>query len=368
MKIRTTRDQILPSLMQLGGVVERKSTLPILANVLVKVDKQGSMFLTATDLEVELKTKISAESDADGEFTVGGRKLLDICKALPEGAEIQISIENEKAIIRSGRGRYSLGILPAVDYPPSIGAGEPNSRFRVKEAALKKALDMTSFAMAQQDVRYYLNGLLLEVTAEELRAVSTDGHRLALAEVKFDQPQDCAQQLIVPRKAVLELSRLLSYEDKEVEIAISGSFMQVKQGDRVFTSKLIDGKYPDYRRVIPSNSAYELAVGIDELRKVLQRTSILANEKFRGVHFRIEKGSLSVQAHNPEQEEAEESLDVQYEGPEINIGFNVSYVLDVLSVLTGELVTMSLLDGNSSCVLKSVDQPGCIYVVMPMRI
>ena len=366
MKISSNRNQLLPPLLQVGNVVERRQTLPILANVLVRTEK-GRIHFTATDLEVELRTSIEADCDQETEFTLPARKFIDICKALPEDANINISLEGEKATIRSGRGRYTLGMLPAVDYP-NIDVAASSQRFKISESKLKHILDKTMFAMAQQDVRYYLNGLLIEVGKDSLRSVATDGHRLAMSEVDFESPQEMDVQAIIPRKAVLELSRLLSTTDNQVEVELSSSHIQIHMENTSFTSKLIDGKFPDYGRVIPTAPANALVADKEQLRQTLARTAILSNEKYRGIRFHVTPELLQLQAHNPEQDEAEEELEVQYSGDEITIGFNVGYLLDVMSTLSGENVELGLIDSNSSCLISSEEDKGSQYVVMPMRI
>lgn len=366
MKISTNRDNLLPPLLQVGNVVERRQTLPILANVLMRVEG-GSITFIATDLEVELETRIEASTEESAEFTLPARKFIDICKALPESAKINISLEGEKAIIRSGRGRYTLGMLPATDYP-SIEPASVTQTLRIRETDLKNLLEQTQFAMAQQDVRYYLNGLLLEAVPRRIRAVATDGHRLALSEVAYKGKVDNEMQVIIPRKAVLELHRLLSHSENEVVLETSNSHIQIHLGNTSFTSKLIDGRYPDYNRVLPTGETHDLIADKEELRQTLARAAILSNEKYRGITFMASKDMLRLKAHNPEQDEAEEEVEVKYSGPEINIGFNVGYLIDVLGVLVGENVCISLIDGNSSSLITSTTSDSSKYVVMPMRI
>lgn len=366
MKISTNRDNLLPPLLQVGNVVERRQTLPILANVLIRIEN-GSITFIATDLEVELETRIEASSEENTEFTLPARKFIDICKALPDGAQINISTEGEKAIIRSGRGRYTLGMLPATDYP-SIEPASVTQTLKIREGELKSLLEQTQFAMAQQDVRYYLNGMLLEAVPGRVRSVATDGHRLALSEIAYKGNLENEMQVIIPRKAVLELSRLLSHSDKDVLLETSNSHIQIHLGNTSFTSKLIDGRYPDYNRVIPSGDTHDLVADKEQLRQALARAAILSNEKYRGITFMASKNALQLKAHNPEQDEAEEEMEVQYSGPEINIGFNVGYLIDVLGVLAGDEVCISLIDGNSSSLITSKSNDAARYVIMPMRI
>ncbi len=367
MKISTNRDEFLPALLQVGSVVEKRQTLPILANILFRVDK-GLMTLLATDLEVEVRTSIQVKSDEDLEFTLPARKIMDICKALGDGADINLDVQGDKTVLRSGRGRYTLSTLPAADYP-NMEAAVATEKIAIGQQKLKRLLEKTQFAMAQQDVRYYLNGLLLEGRPGKLRAVATDGHRLALCDVETGNEADLDVQAIVPRKAVLELNRLLNTGDEapEIELHFSNSHMQVIFPHSSFTTKLIDGRYPDYAKVIPTANTQELQADKGLLKAALTRTAILSNEKFRGVRFKVENGMLHLMAHNPEHEEAEEDMEVDYQGEELTIGFNVSYLLDVLSVLEGDTVHMGLIDATASCVITG-DNDSARYVVMPMRI
>ena len=366
MKISANRDDLLKPLQQVVGVVERRQTLPILANVLIMV-KDNALSLTATDLEVELRTQAHVECKGEHEFTLPARKLMDICKALPDGAALTLEIEGDKAVLRSGRGRYTLGMLPAQDYP-SIEPTKASESFSLSVGVMKRLIDKTQFAMAQQDVRYYLNGLLLEIQPGRVRAVATDGHRLALCDAAFDEAMGANQQVILPRKAVVELGRLLSDSDEEAQFEISNSHLRVHLGDSSFTTKLIDGKFPDYERVMPNGETSLLLSDKDQLKQALARTAILSNEKYRGIRFRLSTGLLHLQAHNPEQDEAEEEVEVDYQGEEMTIGFNVGYLLDVLGALDGDQVQMAVIDSNSSSLITPKDSTECRYVVMPMRL
>jgi DNA polymerase-3 subunit beta len=364
--MKTKRETLLRPLQMIVGVVERKQTLPILANVLVRVTGK-ELSLAATDLEVELRTKVEIDATRDEEFTVPARKLLDICKALPEGADVLLDVEADKAVLRAGRGRYSLGILPAPDFP-GVEEKPAVEHFRIGEDTLKHLLEKTQFAMAQQDVRYYLNGLLLEVRGGRIRTVATDGHRLAVSERSDDSLVGKDVQVIVPRKAVMELGRLLERSDAMVDVEISASHITLRFGVTTFISKLIDGRFPDYERVIPKGEAEKLLADRDGLRQALVRTAILSNEKYRGIRFRVEAGMVELVAHNPEQEEAEEKVEVEYKGREIVIGFNVGYLLDVINVLDSEKVEFALIDSSSSCLIQGEGRDDSRYVVMPMRL
>jgi DNA polymerase-3 subunit beta len=365
MKISAKRDELLRPLQQIVSVVERRQTLPILANVLIGFHDQR-LHLTATDLEVELRTTAPAEGSGAAEFTVPARKMLDICKALPEGAPVDLDVEGEKVVLRSGRGRYTLGVLPAQDYP-IIDIPKASESMQVPARVIKRLIDKTHFAMAHQDVRYYLNGLLLELRGGRIRAVATDGHRLALCDAPLDG-NSVDNQVILPRKAVMELGRLLEASDQPVTLEISNSHLRVMLPNGSFTTKLIDGRFPDYERVMPRGQTFVMAADREVLRQALARTAILSNEKYRGIRFRLAGDLLHLQAHNPEQDEAEEEIEVGYQGEDLTIGFNVGYLLDVLAVLEGERVNMALIDSNSSALLGEENGEECRYVVMPMRL
>lgn len=366
MKIVTTRDNLLKPLQQIGGVVERRQTLPILANVLINATN-GKLSITATDLEVEMRTSANCDGDGEIDFTLPARKLLDICKSLPDDANIEFTVENERTIIRSGRSRFTLGVLPATDYP-SIEPSISSHQFTVTQKLLKRLIEKTQFAMALQDVRYYLNGLLLEIGNGMIRAVATDGHRLALSEAECAVEQASEIQVILPRKAVLELARLLDDTEEQIAVDVSSNHIRFILGDTSFTSKLIDGKFPDYQRVIPANPDKKVLADRDILKQALTRTSILSNEKYRGIRFQISSGLLQLLAHNPEQEEAEDEMEIDYQGDELVIGFNVGYLIEVLNVIESDTVKMSLSDSNSSCLIQNVDTDQSRYVIMPMRL
>lgn len=366
MMILTKRETLLASLLRIGGIVERRQTLPILANILINV-KENELILTATDLEVEMRTPTSATSEAEMDITLPARKLIDICRTLPEESKISITIDSERAILKSGKSRFTLGILPAHDYP-SIEPTVSSHRFSVSEKLLKKILEKTQFAMAQQDVRYYLNGMLLEVADGMIRTVATDGHRLALSEEEITTEEDIDIHVIIPRKAVLELGRQLTTEEQKIDVDISTNHIRIRIGTTTFTSKLIDGKYPDYQRVIPTNTDKEVLADKMALWHALQRTSILSNEKYRGIKFQFMKNMLRLVAHNPEQEEAEEEIEIQYEDEELVIGFNVSYLIEVLNVIETEKVKILLSDSGSSCLILDEDSDKSRFVIMPMRL
>lgn len=367
MKFSISRDALLKPLNLVAGVVERRQTLPVLSNVMLVLEGT-QLSLTGTDLEVELIGRVPVDAaGVDGEVTVPARKLVDICKSLPEGSDIAFSVDEGKATVRSGRSRFTLSTLPAREFP-SVEEGIGTQQFRLKQGQLKRLIDRTSFAMAQQDVRYYLNGMLLEIRQGQLRVVATDGHRLAMCTFPEALSGQQDTQVILPRKGVLELARLLLAENEEIGITLGSNHLRATTGEFTFTSKLVDGKFPDYERVLP-RSAEKVVLGARlDLRQAFTRTAILSNEKYRGVRLKLSEDSLDIVANNPEQETAEEQVPVEYRGDALEIGFNVSYLLDVLGVLSGETVKLSLSDPNSSALLEEAEDGDSLYVVMPMRL
>lgn len=366
MHFQIQREDLLVPLQKIIGAVEKRQTMPALANILVKADKDG-LSLTATDLEIELVTGLRMVVDEAGETTLPARKLLDICKALPDEASISISVDTNKAIIKSGRSRFSLSTLPAADFP-SLDSINTLAEFEIPQATLKELIDKTAFAMALQDVRYYLNGLLLEVSSGTIRAVATDGHRLAYCEKQADCDVADIKQVIVPRKGIQELVRLLENSEDSLKVFLGSNHIRVEVGDTRFTSKLIDGRFPDYNRVIPEDGSNVITADRESLRQGLARASILSNEKYRGIRLVIDSDVLSLQAQNPDQEEADVEVEVGYKGDALEIGFNVNYMLDVLGVTDSETVIAALRDSNSSCLMTYPDHPDCKYVIMPMRL
>ncbi|WP_396588070.1 DNA polymerase III subunit beta [Bermanella sp. R86510] len=367
MKLTITREALLKPLQLVAGVVERRQTLPVLSNVLLEV-KGSELSLTGTDLELEMIGKAQLlEPGIDGAVTVPAKKLMDICKSLPDQSTIEISLDEHKVQLQAGRSKFMLSSLPANEFP-NIDDMDYQATAAIPQSQLRRIIDRTAFAMAQQDVRYYLNGMLIEVKPDELRAVATDGHRLATCGVPVSLDISERMQVIVPRKGVLELAKLLMDPEATVELMISNNHVRAQVGDYTFTSKLVDGKFPDYERVIPRNGNKTLIADRQALRHVFQRTAILSNEKYRGVRLLLEDDNLQVVANNPEQEQAEESIGVEYQGELLEIGFNVSYLQDVLSVLDGDDMKMTLGDANSSAVMEEVEGGDSLYVVMPMRL
>ncbi len=367
MKITINRDALLKPLQVVSGVVEKRQTLPILSNILLVVE-ENKLTLTGTDLEVELMANTSDLVSSDsGEITLPARKFMDICKSLPEGSNVDIVIDDSKAVIRSGKSRFTLATLPTTDFPSSESITAARE-FSIPQGILKHLIDQTYFCMANQDVRYYLNGLLLEMNPNSLRAVATDGHRLALSEKECEINPGDINQIIVPRKGIMELTRLLSDEEIPCTVQINTNFVRIDLGDIVFTSKLIDGRFPDYDRVIPKGGQKIVSANREVLRQGLIRASILSNEKYRGIRMNFSNNLLRATVNNPEQEEAVEEIDISYQDDELEIGFNVSYLVDALNSIKSDEVEMTLLDPNSSCVITALGDDSSRYVVMPMRL
>ena len=365
MKLTAEREKLLAPLQAVIGVVERRQTMPVLANVLLGV-AEGKLSIAATDLEVELVAATEVTVQQPGDITVPGRKFLDILRALPEKSSVSMSTEGEKVVIRAARSRFTLSTLPAAEFPV-IDDINAQQTVQIPRKELARLLEKTHFSMAQQDVRYYLNGMLLEIDGAMLRAVATDGHRLALCEAALEAKAKTSQQVIVPRKGVLELQRVLT-DEGSAAVAIGTNHVRAQIGDVRFTSKLIDGRFPEYSRVIPAAPGAAIRADRDVLRQALQRTAILSNEKYRGIRINVRNNAITVQAHNPEQEEAEEEIEVSYSGDELEVGFNVNYLLDALAAIDGQEVELGLTDSNSSCLIRSPGNSSARYVVMPMRL
>lgn len=366
MKFNITRETLLKPLQFVIGVVERRQTLPVLSNLLV-VAEGGKISLTATDLEVELVANFDLDVDEEGEITIPARKFLDICRTLPDESSLDVTLRDERVTVKSGKSRFTLSTLPATEFP-TVDEISVISSFTLPQSELKKLIDRTQFAMAQQDVRYYLNGLMFEMQEKMIRSVATDGHRLAICEVPADTGNSDIHQVIIPRKGIQELARLLEDSDSPAKIMIGNNHIRIELPNLRFTSKLIDGKFPDYQKVLPKNSNKLVTADRDLLKQALVRTSILSNEKYRGVRLQMEDSRMSIQAHNPEQEEAEEEIEIQYQGDALEIGFNVNYVLDALNAIPGQEISISLSDPNSSCLVQEAGSTECRYVIMPMRL
>jgi DNA polymerase-3 subunit beta len=366
MNITLERESILRPLQAVGSVVERRQTLPILSNILFSLDK-GKLVLTGTDLEVEMVAQVDVDSSDSGDITLPARKFIDICRALPENASLDLVIDQDKAVIRSGRSRFTLATMPAAEFP-NIDPIDSPLEFSVSQHQLKKLIEQTQFSMAQQDVRYYLNGLMLELNNNLLRAVATDGHRLAVCEVEADLPIKDSRQVILPRKGITELMRLLEDSETAVRVQLGENHVRIELPDISFTSKLIDGKFPDYQQVIPNNPQKIVKCERQSLYDAFHRASVLSNEKYRGMRISLSANQLKATVHNPEQEEAEEEIEVQYSGDEFEIGFNVSYFLDALSAIKSNGVSIGMIDANHSCLIQGEDDASSRYVIMPMRL
>ncbi|GAB3672878.1 DNA polymerase III subunit beta [Salinisphaera aquimarina] len=340
--------------------------MPILSNILIKAETDR-IVITATDLELELITDCIAVIGAQGSAAVPARKLLDICRGLPDDAEISLQQDQHQTRVQSGRSRFTLATMSAQDWP-YLDEVEEGQQFTLAEGTFKGLLDRTHFAMAHQDVRYYLNGLLLSLRSDRARCVATDGHRLALSDAAVDIALDEPMQAIVPRKAITELVRLLSDGEAEITVQLTTKHLRLQLPGLAFTTKLIDGRFPDYERVIPDNADKQMHADRDMIRQALSRTAILSNEKFGGVRLALGEHTLRLQAQNVEREEAEDEIQVSYDSDPIEIGFNVNYLLEALGAMVGREFTLSLSGPDSSGLLQAIDDPATRYVVMPMRL
>ena len=365
--LKATQDKVLAVLQSVAGIVERRHTLPILANVLLR--KTGNAIqLTTSDLEIQIRTTAELGGDT-GDFTttVGARKLIDILKTMPSDQTVSLESSQSKLILKGGKSRFTLQTLPAEDFPLVQEAASFGPAFSVPQKVLKSLLGQVSFAMAVQDIRYYLNGILFVAEGTTLSLVATDGHRLAFASAQLDVEVP-KQEVILPRKTVLELQRLLSDADGAIEMQFANNQAKFSFGGMEFVTKLVEGKFPDYNRVIPKNHHNSVTLGRAPLLASLQRTAIMTSDKFKGVRLNIEPGLLRVASNNAEQEEAVDELDIDYGGDAIEIGFNVSYLIDALANMGQDMVKVDLADGNSSALMTIPDNDRFKYVVMPMRI
>jgi DNA polymerase III subunit beta len=366
--IKASRDAILKPLQTVAGIVERRHTLPILANVLLKKDGDQVSFL-ATDVEIQIQTTATLAPGKDsGATTVSAKKLIDILRALPEGVEVTLAVSNKRATVQAGRSRFALQTLGAEEFPTLAVNEQFGASFSLPQKQLRQLFQMVHFAMAQQDIRYYLNGLLLVTDGATVRVVSTDGHRLAFCQATVDGPPLARQDVIIPRKTVLELQRLLSDAEEPVTIDVSNNQVRLRFGEVEMISKLVEGKFPDYQRVIPTGYTKKVVISREMLAAALGRASILTSDKFKGVRLTLEPSVLKLQTTNAEQEEAIEELAVDYDGPPLEIGFNVTYLQDVLANLKNDQVQLELGDANSSALITVPGDDSFKYVVMPMRI
>ena len=368
--VNATRDELLKPLQVVSGIVERRHTLAILANLLFR--KSGSsVSFVSTDIEIQITTKADFGVGADDvTTTVGARKILDILRALPDGP-VSLNLKDNRLVVQSGKSRFSLQTLAASEFPIMQTNAESLAGWKMTQKAFRQLVSQVYFAMAQQDIRYYLNGMLLVLEGRELIAVATDGHRLAFSQITLDQAPSGSgqkQEIIIPRKTILECQHLLEDSDEPLEISLSANQIKLSFGDIELISKLVEGKFPDYQRVIPKGHKNTLVVSRETLQSALQRAAILTTEKFKGVRFSLSNNKITIQSTNAEQEEAQEEIETKYEGEAVEIGFNVSYLLDVLANIKTAEIQISLGDANSSAVITLPGSDSFKYVVMPMRI
>ena len=367
MRFTISRDQLLSPLQLVSGAVEKRQTLPILSNVLIVID-ESKLSLTATDLEVELKAEVPLEGEFQpGEITVPARKLLDIVRSLGDGETVKVEMGESRLKITTPSSRFNLSTMPANDFP-NVDETVSLVSLELKQTLLKNLIEKTQFAMAQQDVRYYLNGMLFEFDNNKLTTVATDGHRLALCRETVEIDSDDKVNAIIPRKGVLELSRLLEHSETPVNVQLGSNHIKITGENYSFTSKLVDGRFPEYEKVLPRNGDKLVIVDRELIKESLSRVSILCNEKFRGVRFMLSNEQVRLHANNPEQEEAEVEFTVDYKGSDLEIGFNVGYMIDVMNTIKTERVKLTFIDANSSCLIEEVDGGESVYVVMPMRL
>jgi len=371
MKFNITQQEIYKSLQLISGAVSTHPNMTILSNLLLEI-RSGILYMTATDTEIELKASISLEGEyEEGSITVPARKFLDICRSLSANSMIDFSVEDTHVLLKVERNKYLLTSLPASEYP-NVNEWDALVQIELQQGVLQKLIECCQFSMAQQDVRYYLNGMYFETNGALLRTVATDGHRLSISTYNDAKNSFESQGIILPRKGVMELSRLLVDADANITLLIGKSNIKALVGHYTFTSKLIDGAFPDYKRVIPSQANQKLVADREALKQSLSRAGILSNEKFRGVRFNIEKNLLRITANNPQQEKAEELLDVEYAGTELEIGFNVNYLIDVMNNIKTDKVCLSFTNANTSVLIESINDDNSaidsIYIVMPTRL
>ncbi|MFU8789819.1 MAG: DNA polymerase III subunit beta [Methylobacter sp.] len=366
MKFIINREEILLPLQQIVSVIEKRQTMPILSNVLMVIE-EDQLTLTGTDLEIQIIAKINIAAMSPGSITVPARKFLDICRLLPNGAEIKFELQEDKVKIASSRSRFSLSCLPADNYP-EFAESELENQLFINAGKFKKALDKTVFCMANQDVRYYLNGLLFNVSNSKLKLVASDGHRLSIYEDNLDQATGFEARIILPRKGVLELSRLLDDPEAELKVEFSTNNIRVSIKNLIFSAKLVDSKYPDFGKVFQQEFFNKMLIQKQILKEALTRVAILSNEKFKGVTFDITPDSLKISTHNPEHDEAEEELMIEYSGEPLTIAFNAQYLLDAVSNLDSDMAVLTIASNASSCFIDEPDDCGYKFIVMPMRL
>ena len=368
MKFTTEKNEIVDALQMGASIAERRQTIPILANLRI-VAKEGKIEITATDLEIQIKTLTEVKKVVEeGEITVSARKMSELCRSLPDKEALEFDLNNGKLTVSSKNFHAEFATISALDFPELEIKEETNS-LSISSSALQRLLNKTAFCMASQDVRYYLNGLLVEYKGGEVNAVATDGHRLALATSPLDKTITIdGERQILPRKAVLELSKILRQENEDIKITFGNSSLSIQDKNLDFSTKLIDGKFPDYEKVLPSGDPNSLEVSKESLQSALSRASVLSNEKYRGVRFALDKNTLKLTANNPEKESAEELLDVNYNGNPMEIGFNIGYLLDVLGTIETDNVELNFYGEESSCLIREPGNQAEVYVIMPMRL
>lgn len=367
MNIKIARSDLLPALNLVSGVVEKRQTLPILANIYFEV-ADGKLSMVGTDLEMEVSETISEVTGDNGVFTVSSRKMLDITRMLPENATISLKYEPNKIVVSSGRSRYTLKTLEASEFP-RIENSVWEERFKIDQLSLKTLLAKTAFAMAVQDVRYYLNGILLDLAENRLRAIATDGHRLAQADVDIELKTQEGRQLIVPRKAIVEINRFLEGADEQaITVEMNKNHLRLTKGETTITTKLIDGKFPEFKDVLETELNILLTVNRSAFINATNRAAVLATDQFKGVKVALESGVMRITAHNPEQEEAVEELDIEYAGDKVESGYNASYLVDAAGAVNSENVELHLQGANGLCIIKQPEDSRSIWLVMPMRI
>jgi len=369
MKITLTRENLLKVLQTVGGVVEKRQTMPILGNILFQVS-ENTLTVTASDLEIETRAQTELESSELGQFaiTLPAVKLINIVRSLPDGLTIILDFEDSRCTLLAGRSRFKLSTLPAEDFP-TIDLTQSELSFSLSQHQLKQLILHSGFAMASQDVRFYLNGMLFDISNQSLRVVATDGHRLSTCSTELAMDGLTPTQAILPRKGVLELQKLMNDDDTLIEFSLAKNYLTVQLEETVFTCKLVDGRFPDYRRVIPTDNDQFIQTDKELLRSLLQRASILSNDKFKGIRLVLSNNLLAVNASNSEQDESHEDMAIDYSGSEMEIGFNVNYIIDVLNSMNEDCVTLVLKDANSSCLIEAnTDVCHCQHVIMPMRL
>ena len=368
MKFTTEKNEIVDALQMGASIAERRQTIPILANLRI-VAREGKVEITATDLEIQIKTLTEVKKVVEeGEITVSARKMSELCRSLPDNEALEFDLNNGKLTVSSKNFHADFATISALDFPELESKEETNS-LSISSSALQRLLNKTAFCMASQDVRYYLNGLLVEYKGGEVNAVATDGHRLALATSPLDKTITIdGERQILPRKAVLELSKILRQENEDIKITFGNSSLSIQDENLDFSTKLIDGKFPDYEKVLPSGEPNSLEVSKESLQSALSRASVLSNEKYRGVRFALDKNTLKLTANNPEKESAEELLDVNYNGNPMEIGFNIGYLLDVLGTIETDNVELNFYGEESSCLIREPGNQAEVYVIMPMRL